>query len=106
MTNYTFNSNPNELTSFEGGASPESSATFLKYFLDFVRPSSSNSSDNGSGSATTEPSAGGAATTSLPVNREPGPEPAVSNSSRKVNVLLLIVLVVTPGFKTATFCNF
>ncbi|KAL5256190.1 hypothetical protein ACHWQZ_G011420 [Mnemiopsis leidyi] len=51
MTNYTVNSNPNELTSFDRGASPDSSGTFLKYFLDFVRPSSNSSSNNGSGSS-------------------------------------------------------
>lgn len=43
MTNYTFNSNPNELTSFEGGASPENSSNLLRYIFDLVRPGSSSS---------------------------------------------------------------
>ena len=71
MTHYTFNSDPNELTSFDGGASPETSGTFLKHFLDFVRNTNSgNSSDNASGSASTDTvsSVGGTPA------REPSPE--------------------------------
>ena len=42
MTTLTFNTNPNELTSFDGGyTSPETSGTLLKFLIDFVRPTSS-----------------------------------------------------------------
>ena len=90
MTNYTVNSNPNELTSFDRGASPENSGTFLKYFLDFVRPSSNSSPDNGnsSGSGSGSGSSGTtvervAVATSAPV-RDPAPDTPSQAQVRKV----------------------
>ena len=96
MTNYAVNSNPNELTSFDRGASPENSGTFLKYFLDFVRPSSNSNADNGNGSGSGSGSGSSgtpvervAVATSVPV-REPAPD--TPSQVRKVLCIILLYL--------------
>ena len=100
MTHYTFNSDPNELTSFDGGASPETSGTFLKHFLDFVRNTNSgNSSDNASGSASTDTvsSVGGTPA------REPSPEsvpiiPSIAQVRKVCAIQNLFVCLCYSGF--------
>ena len=38
MSDLNFNTDPNQLTSFDGGSSPESTQTLFKYIWDFVKP--------------------------------------------------------------------
>ena len=63
MTELNFNTDPNQLTSFDGGSSPESTQTVFKYLWDFVKPQGQDVDD-------VEPSTSTVATNTIPGSAE------------------------------------